>query len=184
MVTRKKTTIKKKPSLDRADWVAAALKTLAKDGIDGVRVEVLASKLGVTKGSFYWHFKDRAALHQEMLDYWRREVVVQIMERLRAIEDPKERYRCMMRLPSDKSPPDFNLELAVRLWAKRDAQARAALEEADQLRIQFVVEVIVAAGAPVETARSRAILIFGYLRMGAALMDETTLKHCEQLMIS
>lgn len=175
---------KKRPTLDRAAWVSAALKVLAKDGIDGVRVEVLASKLGVTKGSFYWHFKDRPALYKEMLDYWRQQVVVRIMERLKAIEDPEERYRRMMRLPSDKSPPDFDLELAVRLWARRDARARAALAEADELRINFIIDVIVAAGAPAETARSRAVLIFAYLRVGTALMDDTTLEQCERLLIT
>lgn len=174
----------KRPRLDRTAWVSAALEVLAKEGIDGVRIEVLATRLGVTKGSFYWHFKDRPALYAAMLDHWRQQVVVQIMDRLKAIEDPQERYRCMMRLPSDKSPPNFDLELAVRLWARRDPGARAALAEADDLRIDFIAEVIVAAGAPVETARGRAVLIFAYLRIGTALMDEATLTQCENLLIA
>ena len=183
-MTKTPRTRAKRSPLDREAWVLAALTPLAREGIDGVRIEVLANKLGVTKGSFYWHFKDRPALYAAMLEHWRRRVVVEIMERLKAVDDPKERYRCMMRLPTDKSPPDFDLELAVRLWARRDASARAAIVEADKLRINFVIDVIVAAGAPAETARSRAVLIFAYLRMGTALMDDATREQCEQLLIA
>jgi AcrR family transcriptional regulator len=50
--------------LDAAAWVEAALDALAEGGVDAVRVDPLAKRLGVTRGSFYWHFKDRAALHQ------------------------------------------------------------------------------------------------------------------------
>lgn len=175
---------KKRPPLDRSAWVLGALKLLARDGIDGVRVEVLANKLGVTKGSFYWHFKDRPALYKEMLDYWRQEVVLQIMERLKAIDDPKQRFQSMIRLPFDKNPPNFELELAVRLWARRDRQASTALAKADELRIQFIVDVLTAAGAPTASARSRALLIFAFLRLGSELMDEASLKHLEKWLIA
>lgn len=174
----------KRPRLDREAWVTSALQVLSAEGIDGVRVEVLASRLGVTKGSFYWHFRNRMELHSAMLDFWRKKVVFGVMDRLRSIDDPMERYRAMMRLPFGKLRPDFDLELAVRLWSRRDPTARAALAEADELRINFIVEVITAVGAPVETARSRAVLIYSYLRMGSALMDEVTLKQCEQLLIA
>ena len=54
----------------RASWITAALEVLASEGIGRVRVEPLAKKLGVTKGSFYWHFDDRPALHAAMLAQW------------------------------------------------------------------------------------------------------------------
>ena len=56
--------------LDAAAWVAAAFDALADGGIDAVRVEPLAKALGITKGSFYWHFADRRALLDAMLDAW------------------------------------------------------------------------------------------------------------------
>lgn len=60
-----------KGHLDADAWADAALNELAAHGIDRVRVELLAKQLGVTKGSFYWHFKDRDALLARMLDRWR-----------------------------------------------------------------------------------------------------------------
>ncbi|TCM12731.1 TetR family transcriptional regulator [Novosphingobium sp. PhB165] len=174
----------KSPVMDRAAWVAAALKMLAKNGIDGVRVEVLARKLGVTKGSFYWHFKDRPDLYDAMLEHWRQHVVTQIIDRLNAIDLPQERYHCMMRLPFDRHRPDFDMELAIRLWARRDERAAAALAVADETRIQFIVDVLVAAGAPSASARSRAVLIFSFLRVGAPFADEFTLAQCEELLIA
>ena len=58
--------------LDAAAWIAAAFDALADGGIDAVRVEPLAKALGITKGSFYWHFADRRALLDAMLDAWTR----------------------------------------------------------------------------------------------------------------
>src|SRR5262245_46590032 len=57
--------------VSRHDWVRLGLRVLAESGIDAVRVEPLAARLGVTKGSFYWHFRDRPALHAAMLTEWR-----------------------------------------------------------------------------------------------------------------
>src|SRR6202047_5576718 len=53
------------------DWVTAGLAALATGGVDSVRVEVLAERLGVTKGGFYRRFKDRRALLNAMLETWR-----------------------------------------------------------------------------------------------------------------
>src|SRR6478736_6663899 len=67
--------------LARSDWVTAGLRMLAERGIDAVAVEPLCQRLGVTKGSFYWHFADRAALHAAMLDLWRERGTAEIVER-------------------------------------------------------------------------------------------------------
>ena len=56
--------------LDRNAWLVQALKILSREGLAGVRVEKIARSLHVTKGSFYWHFKDRDDLFSGMLDYW------------------------------------------------------------------------------------------------------------------
>src|SRR3954453_20888760 len=68
----------------RQDWIAAALGLLGRGGIDAGRVEPLAEKLGVTKGSFYWHFKDRDALHLAMLETWRAETTANVIARVEA----------------------------------------------------------------------------------------------------
>ena len=65
------------------DWVTAGLAELAKGGIDGVRVEVLAERLGVTKGGFYRRFRDRRALLNAMLETWRDGRIVSIERQAR-----------------------------------------------------------------------------------------------------
>jgi AcrR family transcriptional regulator len=68
--------------IGREEWIREALKLLLAEGIGGVRVEPLALRLKVTKGSFYWHFKDRAALHAAMLAHWQRIATRAIAERV------------------------------------------------------------------------------------------------------
>src|SRR4051812_49828529 len=68
----------------REDWIAAGLKALARGGPEAVRVEPLARELGATKGSFYWHFQDRAALLQALLDDWERMVVDEVIAQIDA----------------------------------------------------------------------------------------------------
>ncbi len=73
-----------RPQTGRETWVRAAMQTLADAGLDGVKVETLARELGVTKGSFYWHFKDRRALLDAMLESWRDGRIEDIRSRTRA----------------------------------------------------------------------------------------------------
>src|SRR5688500_16575254 len=68
------------PSLDRNSAIAAGLQSLSSEGVAAVRVEVLAKRLNVTKGSFYWHFADRPELLQAMLDEWRRSTLTAVVE--------------------------------------------------------------------------------------------------------
>jgi AcrR family transcriptional regulator len=79
--------------LSREDWINAALHALADDGPSGVAVERLAARLGATKGSFYWHFKDRQELISEALATWERDDTDAVIEELMEIGDPMERLR-------------------------------------------------------------------------------------------
>ena len=56
--------------LDRENWIESATDVLAREGLGGLRIEVLAKRCGVTKGSFYWHFKDRQDLLTAILEHW------------------------------------------------------------------------------------------------------------------
>src|ERR671918_1162056 len=66
----------------RTSWIEEGLRALGAGGPDSVRVELLAQALGVTKGGFYWHFEDRRALLEEMLDAWERLGVDEVIERV------------------------------------------------------------------------------------------------------
>src|SRR6266498_1921242 len=75
-----------------SSWIEEELRALAAGGPDAVRIELLARALGVTRGGFYWHFDDRRALLEEILDTWERVSVDEVIER---VEDDVE-ARCMV----------------------------------------------------------------------------------------
>lgn len=186
MKARAKTTER----LDATVWADAALAELAVHGIDGVRVEVLAKRLEVTKGSFYWHFKDRDALLAMMLERWRRRATLALIERLdRKSTSPQERLRELLRLPLklERSAHAAAIELAIRLWGRSDLRARQALEEVDELRLHYLEQLMIAAGSPPESARAKAILAYSYQRVAATLIPSDSLnliQQCEDILIS
>jgi len=77
------------------DWTLAALEVIAERGVAGLRVEALARQLGITKGSFYWHFRDRTDLIAAALDLWFRLGTLEIIEQLNQIDDPEQRLRAL-----------------------------------------------------------------------------------------
>lgn len=175
--------------LDASDWVAVALLELNANGIDRVRVEVLAKRLGVTKGSFYWHFKDRDALLAAMLEQWRRRATLLLIERLdRQGAPPDSRLRELLRLPlqGERSAQAAEIELAIRLWGRTDLRARAALAEVDELRLRYIAQLLVQSGTPERIAHARAILAYSYLRVAATLIPPAAtdlMAQCEALLV-
>ena len=157
------------PSLDAAAWVEAAFDVLAEGGIDAVRVDPLAKRLGVTRGSFYWHFKDREALHQAMLKAWRERASYQVFNRVERTADPAEaRLERLLALPysSPRSARAAAIELAIRLWARRDRSAAKAVRHIDRTRLDYFTKLFQERGQTREEARKRAFLFY------AALMAE------------
>ena len=159
--------------LDSAAWIEAALDQLAQAGIDGVRVELLAKRLGVTKGSFYWHFKDRDELFENMLSHWRRRATLGLIERLDRDEVmPRDRFHRLLRLPLEgkRSPWGADIELALRMWGRRDKRARVVLEEVDHLRLRYIESLLVGCGTPPEAAAAGAVLAYSYMRVAGTLI--------------
>ena len=104
----------------RRTWIDEGLRALAAGGPDAVRIEPLAQTLGVTRGGFYWHFDDRRALLEEMLDAWERMSVDEVIERVeREGGDARAKLRRLSRLAGGVEEP-LKIDLAVRDWARRD----------------------------------------------------------------
>jgi AcrR family transcriptional regulator len=119
-------------------WVDQGLKALADGGPDAVRIEPLAQALGVTKGGFYWHFKDRNALLGEMLDRWERESVTEIIDVVeRGGGDARAKLRRLFTLASQR-PDLLRADLAVRDWARRDKRVAERLRKVDNRRIEYM----------------------------------------------
>ena len=83
-------------SLTPADWAVAAFRAVARGGVDAVAVERIAAELGATKGSFYWHFKNRDALIEAALDEWERRLTENVIERLEREPDPGQRLKKLL----------------------------------------------------------------------------------------
>lgn len=152
-------------SLTPESWIEAATQVLVDQGIDHVRVDVLATQLAVTRGSFYWHFRDREDLLRRVLQAWRESATEQLTRRLEtASTDPREQLRDVISLPfrGRAAARAARIELAIRAWARRDEMARQAVDEADASRIAYHTQVFAALGfAPVEAAQ-RAFVLYSY----------------------
>ena len=121
----------------RGAWVHAALQALAAGGPDAVRIETLAVSLGVSKGGFYWHFADRQALLEEMLDTWEKTGTEDII--VRVASHPGDARAKLQKLFDITSSPDgLAVELAVRDWSRRDGDVAGRLRRADNRRMGFV----------------------------------------------
>jgi AcrR family transcriptional regulator len=163
------------PSLDTAAWIDAAFEMLAEGGIDAVRVDPLAKRLSVTRGSFYWHFKDREALHQAMLKEWRKRASYQIGSRIESrTSAPDERLKQTLALPNStpRSKRAAAIELAIRLWAQRDANAAKAVQHIDRVRLKYYAQLFGEMGLAQPEARKRAFMFYATLLARAYVITD------------
>jgi AcrR family transcriptional regulator len=120
----------------RSAWIDAALQALAAGGPDAVRVEALAVSLDVSKGGFYWHFANRQALLEEMLDIWEKAGTEDVIARLDSeAAEPRAKLRQLFALAPSA---DFAVELALRDWSRRDADVAERLRRVDDRRMEFL----------------------------------------------
>lgn len=125
----------------RGAWVDAALQALAAGGPDAVRVEALAVSLGVSKGGFYWHFSDRQALLEEMLDTWEQAVVEDVIASVESqAANPRAKLQQLFELASElaSSPDGLAVELALRDWSRRDNNVAERVRRVDNRRMAYM----------------------------------------------
>lgn len=120
----------------REAWIDAALQALAAGGPQGVRVEALAASLEVTKGGFYWHFSDRQALLDELLDTWEKALVDDVIARVESqAVDPRAK---LQQLFAQAPSVNFAAELAIRDWARRDREVVKRVRRVDNRRMEYL----------------------------------------------
>jgi AcrR family transcriptional regulator len=126
--------------IKRDSWIEAGFKEIARSGVEGVRVEVLAKHLGITKGGFYRRFRDRAALLDGILQSWRAGRIAAI-EQQTSLDGAtaRDRLRALIRLYSERMNTEgMAVELAIRQWARSDDAAAAAVAGVDAARLKNV----------------------------------------------
>lgn len=146
-------------------WIAAGFNELARTGVEGVRVEVLAKNLGVTKGGFYRRFRDRAALLEAMLASWSSGRIAAI-EKHASLDGAtaRERLRALIELYSGRMNTEgMSIELAIRQWARSDEPAANAVASVDAARLKNVGQLYRATGLQAEEADAQAFLFYCFV---------------------
>lgn len=159
--------------LERQDWIEAASRVFAAEGVEKVLIVPLAESLGVTRGSFYWHFRSRQDLLDELVALWRQKNTRALVEAATGkVRDFPERFMRIMRCWIDPSLYDPGLDLAMRDWARRDPRVRAEVEAADEARIAAFARAYEEKGEPPRMAFIRARTVYcmqvGYYTVGIA----------------
>ncbi len=143
------------------DWLKQALETLDNEGIHKVNVEHLARQLGVTKGSFYWHFKNHETLIREMLDYWARTLTTNIIERsVQDSNDAKEIFLKLITIITTEKVGRY--ETAIRAYARHNGKARSTIQKVDQQRLQYITSLFTDMNFTQADAEVRARLALYY----------------------
>jgi AcrR family transcriptional regulator len=165
--------------LSAKDWLDQGLKTLAQNGFTALKAEPLAKAMGVSRGSFYWHFADIGAFHAAILKHWREVAAEQIIANVEAAAKDQDPLALLLRRVFGEK---LTLESAVRTWATVDPVARAAVQAIDQRRLGYVESLLKQSGLPAETARARAQILY-WAFLGFALSDRALPKARQQAML-
>jgi AcrR family transcriptional regulator len=153
--------------LSAQDWLDHGLKVLATRGFSALKAEPLAKEMGVSRGSFYWHFADIAAFHAAILKHWREVAAEAIIANVEAAAGDDEPLAVLLRRVFSEK---LALERAVRSWAISEGEARYAVMAIDRRRLDYVEGLIRAQGVGPDIAQTRAQILY-WAFLGYALSD-------------
>ena len=165
--------------LSAKDWLDLGLRTLAKSGFTALKAEPLAKAMGLSRGSFYWHFADISAFHAAILKQWREIAAEQIIAGVEAASKDKNPLEVLLRRVFSER---LAIENAVRTWASVDPAARTAVQAIDRRRLGYVEGLFTQSGLSVEVARARAQILY-WAFLGFALSDQPLPKAQQQAML-
>ena len=162
-------------SIRRDDWIDAAWNILGDSGVEGIRIEQLALQLGVTKGSFYWHFKNRQGLVDAMIERWLGMREEERPGSVSAEESPSDRMWNVIERGITRGTR--GQAAALRLWAQRHPEVEKRIALADDFRRQFFIDQLKALGHNNKTAEIRAevyisVITAEFLHSGSREEDE------------
>ncbi|WP_419863244.1 TetR/AcrR family transcriptional regulator [Candidatus Poriferisodalis sp.] len=151
--------------LSADDWVAAALDVLVSDGISAVKVLPLAKRLGVTRGSFYWHFENHEALLSRLLEVWEETNSGSIIRAATLEGSIVDRYVALMRCWLGMERFEPRLEVAVRNWGRSNPELWQKLRATDERRVDACVQMLASEVSDPVMRLHRARTIY-FLQMG------------------
>lgn len=169
-----------KSRLTADDWLKHGLKVLAKLGPEGLKADSLAKSLGVSRGSFYWHFKDINAYEKALLKLWKTKVTDNTIADLAAHTPGADRLSEIMRRAFSV---EDSLEHAIRRWAFQNKAVRRAVLGVDKIRINYLKELLVNAGLSEQEAGARSVFIYS-ASLGRSQIDNELISELTQSEIS
>lgn len=153
--------------LKKADWLRLGHRTLAREGPAALKVAYLAAELGISRGSFYWHFRDAADFKSQLLSYWRARNTDRVIRDLDARNAEPDRLNDLLRRALGAKRD--RLEEAVRRWAAEDADVARVVAANDARRIAHITKLLTESGVPSARARGRATILY-WAYLGQATM--------------
>ena len=169
--------------LSKDAWLKHTLKKIGEVGVANIQIEALSRELGVTKGSFYWHFNGRDALLSEALSYWH-ETATRIigLAANRKFTDPMDRLRYLFSLALNRryDVPGGPVERALQEWARVSEAASETTRRVDQERIRLIADAYIQLGKSEGDARRTATLALGQIiGLNVLLRSQPEKEHAE-----
>ncbi|MCF8467909.1 MAG: TetR/AcrR family transcriptional regulator [Sneathiella sp.] len=156
-----------KKRLSKTDWLDHGLRTLAVSGANSLKAEPLSRSLKVSRGSFYWHFKDIDHFQTDLLACWKKRATDDIIAEIKKIDGDSTRLAALMKKAMRGTD---DLERAIRSWATENSAVAETVSIVDETRLAYLAEILIAAGVAPSQVRSRTAFIY-WARLGQIMMD-------------
>ena len=154
--------------LNREQWLSRALEILSREGKSKLRIDPLTKSLGVTKGSFYWHFKNRADFVKSLAEYWAKFSTSQVIEEINRSQGSASHR--LLKLMDFLCRKDFGkYEVSMRAWAAQEPEVAQIVKKVDKQRFIFVHSLFVELGFKGQELemRTRTFVVFHSLELGS-----------------
>ena len=157
----------KKNTLSGEDWIKAGFRALTKGGPEAIKVEAIARDLKVSKGSFYWHFKDVTALKKSMMDHWAKLATFDIIDEFSRLDaTPKQLLIMVAEISAGEGTDDYGglaVEGAIRDWSRHYGVAAKIFAKVRQARLQLLEELFFQLGADKQSAQKARLYYAGLI---------------------
>ncbi|MCF6302815.1 MAG: TetR/AcrR family transcriptional regulator [Devosiaceae bacterium] len=173
----------KKNTLNAGDWIKGGFRALTEHGPQGIRVEAIARELKVSKGSFYWHFKDVGALKEAMLKQWAAFGTLEVIDTVAGTRSgARAQLRALIAISVRQAREDYGgllAEAAIRDWARYDKLASKSVKKVEARRVEFLKELFGQVGFDEAASASRASILYAGL-IGLEHLDFVSLGDLEK----
>ncbi|WP_207796545.1 TetR/AcrR family transcriptional regulator [Sphingomonas oleivorans] len=150
--------------LTKSDWIGHGLRTLAAHGPSALKIGAMAAELHVSRGSFYWHFRDIADFRSRLLESWKDWATQRVIRELEADHDEPDRLKSLLSRAFSGEPRDDlsirSLDKALRAWAIDDDKVAAVVASVDADRMAFISKLLEESGVESQKAAHRAAFLY------------------------